>query len=358
MSPKLLKVNIFYKMARLLRWVKQPAVGKMPFALTKFDCRDAFDMMTLKKISTTSLIAGTLLLGTAAQAEMINLTDQPRPEGTTTPVGTCPSGPGCIPANTSGSIGAVSFFVDQDQPTGTGVFDPFLRIQQHSANEISEQGYNTSGGTPLQDKPPPGVWTRDLLMSSLLKEGGSYTFLLDIDEKKAQDNNLLSLDGVKLYAVNFTTSPTGEGLDGSGDWDIANGPGNAAEFINYQLLWDMDADGDNAVLLDSNREIPGSGGALNPPGNGTMDMRMEVPDTIITDTVVANYTNFILWSRFGLLDPPIGGAKSTDSFEEWSARVCEDCGGAPPSNIPTPAPLAMLVVGLALLGRKARRPRV
>ena len=297
---------------------------------------------------------------------MINLTDQPRPEGTTTPVGTCPSGPGCIPANTSGSIGAVSFFVDQDQPTGTGVFDPFLRIQQHSANEISEQGYNTSGGTPLQDKPPPGVWTRDLLMSSLLKEGGSYTFLLDIDEKKAQDNNLLSLDGVKLYAVNFTTSPTGDFVDGDGDWDIEFGttseadgtPGsNEPEFASYQLLWDMDADGDNAVLLDSNREIPGSGGALNPPGNGTMDMRMEVPDTIITDTVVANYTYFILWSRFGLLDPPIGGAKSTDSFEEWAARVCEDCGGAPPSSVPTPAPLALLGMGIAYLGWRTRHSR-
>ncbi|HEX8898904.1 MAG TPA: hypothetical protein VF751_09420, partial [Chthoniobacterales bacterium] len=44
----------------------------------------------------------------------------------------------------------------QPQPTGTGVIDPFLRVQANG----TEQGYNTSGGTPFDDK--AGPWTHDI----------------------------------------------------------------------------------------------------------------------------------------------------------------------------------------------------
>ena len=324
-------------------------------------------MKIRRRIPTAGLIAVTLLLGSGVQAEMINLTAEDQPDGTI-PGSSCPpqgGGTNCVAAATSGSItdsarGTVTFLVDHEQPTGTGVLDPFLRVQQPNANQTNEQGYNTSGGTPLDDKPPPGVWTRDLLMADLLKValdsgGNGYQFLLDIDEKKAGSNSLLSLDGLKLYAVNFGSSPIGEATDSNGNWVI-----DPTEFSDTpKLLWDMDADADNAVLLDSNRLIPGSCEAgkceYNPPGNGTLDMRMEVPDTIITDTVVSNYKYFILWSRFGLLDPTNGGSKSTDSFEEWAARVCTECDVAPPSDVPVPAPLVLLGTGLALLGWRARR---
>ncbi len=234
-------------------------------------------MMKLKRISTNCLIAGTLLLGTAAQAEMINLTATDQPDGTIG--GSCPSGPGCVtpvvdPFGTGASFttaaAGVTFFVDHLQPSGTGVLDPFVRIQAKD----SEQGYNTSGRPLNFDTKNPLNYTHDLAIGSLEAVNGAYEFILDIGENnsgpgnnKPNDNSLLSLDGVKLYAVNFTTSPNGEIAYTSGnapnpwnvgDWDPSLNPESG---FSYQLLWDMDATTDNAVLLDANR-------LGNPPGNG------------------------------------------------------------------------------------------
>src|SRR5262249_9048332 len=62
----------------------------------------------------------------------------------------------------SGSIGDAFFQQTGPQPTGTGVIDPFLRLQANG----NEAGYNTSAsGAVFNDK--TGTWTHDLLLSSL-----------------------------------------------------------------------------------------------------------------------------------------------------------------------------------------------
>src|SRR5690349_15998758 len=47
------------------------------------------------------------------------------------------------------------------QPTGTGVFQPFVRIQMNG----QEQGYNTSGTPVFDDKGSP--WTHDVQLNQL-----------------------------------------------------------------------------------------------------------------------------------------------------------------------------------------------
>ena len=56
----------------------------------------------------------------------------------------------------SGSANDGQFIWTPEQPTGTGVIDPFVRVQADG----SEQGYNTSGGTPFDEK--AGIWTHDI----------------------------------------------------------------------------------------------------------------------------------------------------------------------------------------------------
>ena len=48
-------------------------------------------------------------------------------------------------SNESGTINGAQFAFTAPQPTGTGVIEPFLRVE----NTPTEQGYNTSGGTPF-----------------------------------------------------------------------------------------------------------------------------------------------------------------------------------------------------------------
>src|SRR5919206_2867569 len=64
-------------------------------------------------------------------------------------------------SNNTGSINGAQFAFTTQQPTGTGVIQPFLRVQ----NTPTEQGYNTSGGTPFDDK--AGIWTHDIQFSDL-----------------------------------------------------------------------------------------------------------------------------------------------------------------------------------------------
>ncbi len=93
------------------------------------------DNRNMKTIRISSLIAaGSLLLATGAHSTVVDLINGD--SGTIT-----------------NSYGTAIFEFTQPQPTGTGYIQPFLRVQ----NDPSEQGYNTSGGTPFDDK--AGPWT-------------------------------------------------------------------------------------------------------------------------------------------------------------------------------------------------------
>src|SRR5207249_10928879 len=64
-------------------------------------------------------------------------------------------------SNDIGTINDAQFVFTTPQPTGTGVIQTFLRLE----NTPIEQGYNTSGGTPFDDK--AGPWTHNLTFDDL-----------------------------------------------------------------------------------------------------------------------------------------------------------------------------------------------
>jgi len=165
--------------------------------------------------------------------------------------------------NTSGSAPGAQFYQTQQQPTGTGVIDPFVRIQMHG----TESGYNTDGNK-FQFDEKAGIWTHALPLNSLqtvtMNGKSYYQFLLDINETDTAAGRLLSLNEVQIYL----------GKDGNYDKntnpftsDVGFGTAGALS----TKVFDLDSGGvDRTVELDY---------GLN-SGSGSGDMYMYVEKSL------------------------------------------------------------------------------
>lgn len=215
-------------------------------------------------------------------------------------------------AGSSGSANGALYIQVPDQSTGTGVIDPFLRIQANG----TEQGYNTDAGTPFDTK--AGIWTHNLLMSDLVTEtigGVSYfEFLLDVNQTSA--NPLLSLNNIQIFTS-------------------ASAPGTSTDLTTLGTLRfnnDVGADGDTTVELNY---------GLN-PGSGAGDMYLYVPTSFFAGASANDYV--IFYSAFGT------GNGSNDGFEEWA--LVTDGSTTVPDGGTTVGLLGMGMLGLGLLARR------
>lgn len=187
-----------------------------------------------------------------------------------------------------GTIKGATFDVTFQQPTGTGVIRPFLRLQANG----TEQGYNTSATPkPFDEKGSP--YTRDLLYSELQQCATSvngtqyYQFLLDVNEP-GQGKSLISLDNLQLY-----TSATG-----------SQSTTNVSSLGT--LRYSLDSNGqDNTVLIDADRNS----------GSGSGDVLISIPVSNFAGTLSTDYV--YLYALFGNAD----GAETQGGFEEF-AVVC------------------------------------
>ena len=256
------------------------------------------------------------------------------------------------------------FQADTTQPAGTGVFNPFLRVQvtgSGTPKEASEQGYNTSAVTAnaIFDDKTPVNWTHDIKFADLTvvtkNNTAYYQFKLDINEPSSSPNSLLSLDGLRLFSTN-TPSQNSTGIFSNaaassqpGDWDYNSG----ASAGQNTLLWDMDSGGvDRYVLLDRNR---------NGGGSGIADMVVLFDKNAIDASRAAgnNGTNLILWSRFGIANGAWDSGNTADGgFEEWSflakAGTPVNSGGSG-GSVPLPGSPMLLALGLGVLGLTRRQ---
>ena len=197
--------------------------------------------------------------------------------------------------NNTGRINHAEFDWTPEQPTGTGNIQSFLRVQA----DPTEEGYNTSGGTPFDDK--PGPWTHDIRVSDLeasivtIGRFQYYKLLLDVNEPGG-GKSLISMDRLEFYTSN---------IGGQTTTDISS--------LGI-LRWSLDGAGDSYVLLDAARNH----------GSGSGDMYAYIP---VASFSGALSTDFVyMYVRFG----DQVGASSAGGFEEWSIDLSND-----PLNIST-----------------------
>src|SRR5438874_10367664 len=180
-------------------------------------------------------------------------------------------------SNDSGAINGAQFVFTAPQPTGTGVIQPFLRVE----NTPIEQGYNTSGGTPFDDK--AGPWTHDLtfgdLQNTQVTLGGVSYFklLLDVNEPGGS-KSLISLDQLQFYTSKVGSQTTSNvGSLGTLRYTFSSG---------------------DSVILDASRNH----------GSGSGDMYAYIPTSDFAGTKTSDFV--YLYAHFANTD------NSQAGFEE------------------------------------------
>jgi len=243
---------------------------------------------TIPLLSAAALAAGILSLGAAANATIVDLTTG---------------------AAASGAVGDALFFATDQQPAGTGFIDPFLRVQASP----TEQGYNTDGGFPFDDKNPHN-FQHSLLLSSLAQfdiNGTEYfKFMLDANQSGASNHNF-TLTQLQFYTANSgSLLPTNLNPDGT----IALG----------NLAYNMNPGGGtaNSVLTTAT-------------GSGKYDAIVYVP---VSDFDQANKYVYLYFAGQG-----------NGGFEEWTAAT-----GVAPIPEVTPASVIFGFVGLVVAVRSRR----
>ena len=214
------------------------------------------------------------------------------------------------------------------QPTGTGVYMPFLR-EQHNG---TEEAFNTDfDPVPLDGK--PGIWTHSVkfgdLTSVTIAGIDYYSFQLDANEPNGPNDgskSFLSLDTIEIYKA--------------GDRAIAS---YAQLLADGTLLYDMDGTSDQTVFIDTRLK----------QGSGTDDLSLWIKKSFFASAAAADYMYF--YAAFGATDALDSGLSTADGFEEW--RVLQGPNTPPPPPpIPEPGTMVLLGSGLAgLVGAKFRK---
>lgn len=227
------------------------------------------------------------------------------------------------------------------QPSGTGVFDPFLTIdangQTSTGNNKSEQGYNTDGFSALYlDELRPN-WNNKFKVENLANVNGYYGFLLDANEPGG-GKNLISIDNVRIYTGADNTSTVANDLsklNQLGTLRYAMNPinslGQTDPFIQY-------------IKLDSAQENQFS---KSNGGSGKADMVLWVPVSAFAGASSQDYVWFYNLNGSNV-DVNTGDA-STAGYEEWAfvqGPVQVPDGGA------TAILLGLGALGVAAVSRK------
>ena len=226
---------------------------------------------------------------------------------------------------------------DSQLKSATGIFKPFVRIQAKD----TEQGYNTSLGTPLDDK--GGPWTHAIKLSDVAIEtvnGVDYrVFNLGINQDQHHPN--LSLNQVQIFQTNQDRLSSG----------LTAGAAGSAPVISFASSTEVfrvnNANDPNFYETQLNSGLS--------HGNGTGDMVLFVRNS---DFKTAYGDNVILYSQFG--SNPGAYASDPGGFEEWGVNGNNQ--DPTSENILTPEPSTLagastaVLMGLVFAWRRRRVP--
>jgi hypothetical protein len=213
--------------------------------------------MIKRNFTAALLAAGMLVIASVAQATVLDLG-----------------------SSGSGTVGGAIFQTNNDHPTGTGVYNPFLTIQ----NKGWEQGYNSSTGVFDTKREP--VWNHEIKFSDLqvttINGIQYFGFSVDINEPNGAKSDI-SLDGLSVWTSSTLQSSTS--TDSNGFFNGSLGT------LRYDL-------GNNQVLYDD--QNTGSGGG---------DINIYIPVSFFAGTSPDDYV--YMYQRWGNSDMSEGGFEET-----------------------------------------------
>jgi hypothetical protein len=240
-------------------------------------------------------------------------------------------------AGASGDInGSKMFHVTLDEASGSGRFEPFVRIHGNGSGD-TQHGYNTDG--TVQFDTLSGVHTHSLLLSlvpTVKFSGVKYLeFALDMGEPGNDSSESHFLD---LIEAQFFIASTGNLTPNTFTSGVLDGLGTPVYRLDSPPT-------DNEIIL---------GDLSN--GNGRIDYLWYIPAAPFG----SDGTKFVyMYSSYG---------RSEGSFEEWGTCVdpenrsvplsCAGRAGVPidPPQVPEPSAFILLAAGMLILTGASQWP--
>ena len=250
-----------------------------------------------------------------------------------------------------GDVGGTAVFADNwSQPTGTGVFKPFLTLdsngQTSTGNTAIESAYNTDGA-PLYLDELRNHWNTLLKVGDLQEVNGYYQFILDANEP-GQGKSLISIDNIRIY-----TSDKDNTANVANDITKLDDLGKLRWAMNDKLSEGapVDLNGFNVetwVKLDSDQN--NNDGSKANGGSGQGDMIVNIPVGAFGDALDSDYVWF--YNLNGVHYTADGDLAAEAGFEEWKALVG-------PNSVPDGGnTLVLFGTAIAALGVLAQRRKV
>lgn len=249
----------------------------------------------------------------------------------------------------TGAFGGTAIVADYwSQPTGTGVFQPFLTLdangQTSTGSKLIEQAYNADGFNDLYLDGHRPNWNTTLrvgdLASIFISDRYYFAFILDANEPGGSKSTL-SVDNIRIYTSSSdNTANVGDDtskLDDLGElrWAMNDPLRNPDSSFNYE----------NWIKLDAGQENidKGSNG-----GSGMADMIIYIPQEAFVNALLTDYLWF--YNLNGVHHSADVNLGSTAGFEEWSAVA------GPQVRVPDAGSTLILLGGaFTLLGLGTRR---